>query len=97
MKGSLALIIFILGLAMVLLNEDVMGQNIRVTKTCGSGKKKSSMELKEINRRAIEKALKKKEIGKNMKTVTEQQQPNVIHQYGTCHPRTYKYLLLSFS
>ena len=96
MKGSLALIIFILGLAMVLLNDDVMGQNIRITKTCGSGKKKNSMELKEIKRRAIEKALKKKEIGKNMKTVIEEQQQNVKHQYGTCHPRTYKYLLLSF-
>ena len=96
MKGSLALIIFILGLAMVLLHHDVLGQNIRVTKTCGSGKKKSSMELKEMKRRAIEKALKKTEIAKNMKTVIEQQQQNAKHYYGTCHPRTYKYLLLSF-
>ena len=51
--------------------------NIRVTKTCGSGRRKSALELKEIERKSNEKALKKKRMNEIKKPVLEP-----IHKYS---------------
>ena len=74
MKGSLIIIIFMCGLVISHAIHVVKGQqllkgngNIRVTKTCGSGRRKSASELKEIERKSIEKALKMKRMHKIMK------------------------------
>ena len=78
MKGSLIIIFLMYGLVISYLVHVVEGQklvqgngNIRVTKTCGSGRRKSASELKEIERKSIEKALKKKRMNEVIKPELE--------------------------
>ena len=91
MKRSLGFLIITLGFLVLISVDNIKSQklvkgngNIRVTKTCGSGRKKSASELKEMERRAIEKSLKKKQIGKGIKPVIQDNQQYVMNTKGFC-------------
>ena len=100
MKGSLIIIFLMYGLVISYLVHVVEGQklvqgngNIRVTKTCGSGRRKSASELKEIERQSIEKALKKKRMNEVMKPVLESSHKHSGNLEGYC-PRITLYKLI---
>ena len=104
MKGSLVFFIFFIGFVLVLLVNISIEQiltkgngNIRITKTCVSGRKRTATELKEIKRRAIEKALKKKQLDRNRESTNKYKPKYDTYLGGICPPVTYKFLLMSFS
>ena len=91
MKSSLAFLIITFGFLVIVSVDDIMSQklvkgngNIRVTKTCGSGRKKSASELKEMERRAIEKSRKKKQIEKGIKAEIQQNELYFMNTKGFC-------------
>ena len=91
MKSSLAFLIITFGFLVIVSVDDIMSQklvkgngNIRVTKTCGAGRKKSASELKEMERRAIEKSRKKKQIGKGIKPEIQQNELYFMNTKGFC-------------
>ena len=91
MKSSLAFLVITFGFLVIVSVNDIKSQtlvkgngNIRVTKTCGAGRKKSASELKEMERKAIEKSLKKKQIERGIKPAIQQNERFVMNTKGFC-------------